>query len=163
MVKLNGNIRTRLTNLMATWKTNMHLHSKVVTSPSLNNKSLFLFFSISVLIANKKLIIRTKSFKVDISGHLLLRRSQDTLVSGCIPKLQTGTWKAGDAVLCWENDIKIKQVSGNSHDTQHHHTKGPEKQIFKTLPEIYFRPPQINWWHLFLLQSCPTAGSGSVD
>ena len=39
------------------------LHSKVVTSPSLNIKSLFLFFSISLSIANKEPIISTKSFK----------------------------------------------------------------------------------------------------
>ena len=39
------------------------LHSKVVTSPSLNIKSLFLFFSISLSIANKEHIISSKSFK----------------------------------------------------------------------------------------------------
>ena len=39
------------------------LHSKVVTSPSLNIKSLFLFFSISMSIANKEPIISAKSFK----------------------------------------------------------------------------------------------------
>ena len=44
-----------------------------------------------------------------ISGHLLLRSSQDPLVSGCIPKLQAGTWKVEDAVLSCENDIKINQ------------------------------------------------------
>ena len=42
-----------------------------------------------------------------ISGHLLLRSSQDPLVSGCIPKLQAGTWKVEDAVLSREKDIKI--------------------------------------------------------
>ena len=42
-----------------------------------------------------------------ISGHLLLRNSQDPLVSSCVPKLQTGTWKVEDAVLSCENDIKI--------------------------------------------------------
>ena len=50
-----------------------------------------------------------------ISGHLLLRRSQDHLVSGCIPKLQAGTWKVEDAVSSCENDIKINQVCGNSY------------------------------------------------
>ena len=39
------------------------LHLKMVASPSLNIKSLFLFFSIFVSIANQKLIISTKSFK----------------------------------------------------------------------------------------------------
>ena len=50
-----------------------------------------------------------------ISGHLLLRSSQDPLVSGCVPKLQASTWKVEDAVLSCENDIKINQVCGNSH------------------------------------------------
>ena len=45
-----------------------------------------------------------------ISEHLLLRRSQDPLVSGCIPKLQAGTWKVEDAVSSCENDININQV-----------------------------------------------------
>ena len=39
------------------------LHSKMVTSPSLNIKSLFLFLSISMSIANKEPIISAKSFK----------------------------------------------------------------------------------------------------
>ena len=38
------------------------LHSKVVTSPSLNINSLFLFFSIFMSIANKERIISAKSF-----------------------------------------------------------------------------------------------------
>ena len=54
-----------------------------------------------------------------ISGHLLLRSSQDPLVSGCVPKLQAGTWKIEDAVSSCENDIKINQVCGNSHHNRH--------------------------------------------
>ena len=54
-----------------------------------------------------------------ISGHLLLRSSQDTLVSGCIPKLQAGTWKVEDAVSSCKNDIKINQVCGNRHHNRH--------------------------------------------
>ena len=54
-----------------------------------------------------------------ISGHLLLRNSKDPLVSSCIPKLQTGTWKVEDAVSSCENDIKINQVCGNSHHNRH--------------------------------------------
>ena len=50
-----------------------------------------------------------------ITGHLLLRSSQDPLVSGCIPKLQAGTWKVEDGVSSCKNDIKINQVCGNSH------------------------------------------------
>ena len=54
-----------------------------------------------------------------LSGHLLLRNSQDPLVSSCVPKLRTGTWKVEDAVLSCENDIKISQVCGNGHHNKH--------------------------------------------
>ena len=54
-----------------------------------------------------------------IIGHLLLRNSQDPLVSSCIPKLQTGTWKVEDAVLSCENDIKINQVCENGYHNKH--------------------------------------------
>ena len=50
-----------------------------------------------------------------ISGHLLLRNSKEPLVSNCVPKLRTGTWKVEDAVLSCENDIKISQVCGSGH------------------------------------------------
>ena len=62
-------------------------------------------------IANQKLIKN--------SGHLLLRNSQDLLVSSCVPKLRTGTWKVEDAVLSCKNDIKISQVCGNDHHNKH--------------------------------------------
>ena len=55
----------------------------------------------------------------NISGHLLLRNSQDLLVSSCVPKLQTGTWKVEDAVLSCENDVKISEVCGNGHHNKH--------------------------------------------
>ena len=54
-----------------------------------------------------------------ISGHLLLRNSKDPLVSSCVPKLQTGTWKVEDAVLPCENNTKISQVCGNGHHNRH--------------------------------------------
>ena len=54
-----------------------------------------------------------------ISGHLLLRNSQDPLVSSCVPKFRTGTWKVEDAVLSCENDIKIRQVCGSGHHNKH--------------------------------------------
>ena len=92
------------------------LHSKVLTSP-LSIKSLFLFFSISLSIANNRLSSALNASK--ISGYLLLRTSQDTLVSGCVPKLQTGTWKVEDAVSSCENDIKLNQLCGNSHHNRH--------------------------------------------
>ena len=97
----------------------------------------------------------------------IFRSCQDPLVSGCIPKLHAGTWKVEDAVLSCENNIKINQVYGNSHHNRQGlgYTTTPKvpRHIFKTLPVIYFRIPQINSWHLCLLQSCPTASSGSVD
>ena len=39
-----------------------------------------------------------------ISVHLLLRNSQDPLISSCVPKLQTGAWKVEDTVLSCESD-----------------------------------------------------------
>ena len=54
-----------------------------------------------------------------LSGHLLLRNSQDPLVSSCVPKRRTGTWKVEDAVLSCENDIKIGQICGNGHHNKH--------------------------------------------
>ena len=53
------------------------------------------------------------------SGYLLLRNSKDPLVSSCVPKLQTGSWKVEDAVLSCENNIKISQVCGNGHHNRH--------------------------------------------
>ena len=66
---------------------------------------------------NQKLIISTKSF--NNCGHLLLRNSQDPLVSSCVPKFQIGTWKVEDIVLSCKNDIKINQVFGNSYHNRH--------------------------------------------
>ena len=56
----------------------------------------------------KSLSPALKALKV--SGHLLLRSSQDPLLSGCIPKLQTGTWKVEDAVWSCEIEIQSKKV-----------------------------------------------------
>ena len=64
----------------------------------------------------------------NISGNLLLRNSQDALVSGCVRKLQTGTLTA--------------IITGKGLDKPPHPKS--VKQIFKPLPEIYFRPPQVN-------------------
>ena len=64
-----------------------------------------------------------------ISGHLLSRNSRDPLVSSCVPKLLTGTWKVEDAVLSGENDIKISQVCGNDH----HNRRGPG---YSTTPKV---------------------------
>ena len=72
------------------------LYSKQVASPSLNIKSLFLFFSIPCSLPIKSLSA-LKAPK--ISGHLLLGNSQDPLISSCI---HNGTWKVKDAVLLWK-------------------------------------------------------------
>ena len=53
----------------------------------------------------KSLLSSLKASK--ISRNLLVRNSQDSLVSSCIPKFQSGTWKVDDPVLSCENDIKI--------------------------------------------------------
>ena len=63
----------------------------MVTSTSLNTKSLFLFFSIFVPIANQKSISALKASKISV--HLLLKNSQDPSVSGCVPKLTLGRLK----------------------------------------------------------------------
>ena len=42
------------------------------------------------------------------------------------------------------------------------HLKSRKTNIRNIAKDIYLKQPQINWWHLCILQSCPTAGSGSV-
>ena len=84
----------------------LHLHH--------STSSLCFYSSVSLCpLPIKSLSSALKASK--ISGHLLLRNSKDPLVSSCVPKLQTGTWKVEDAVLSCENDIKISPVCRNSH------------------------------------------------
>ena len=88
----------------------LHLHH--------STSSLCFYSSVSLCpLPIKSLLSALKASK--ISGHLLLRNSKDPLVSSCVPKLQTGTWKVEDAVLSCENDIKISQVCGNGHHNRH--------------------------------------------
>ena len=102
-----------------------------------------------------------------ISGHLLLRNSKDPLVSSCIPKLQTGTWKVEDAVLSCKNDIKISQVCGSDHQTGMGLDTPPHQKSLKTnLQNItgdIFQSTAKQSMTLRLLQSCPTAVSRPVD
>ena len=138
----------------------------MVTSPLLSIKSLFLFYSISVSIANQSLSSALKASK--FSGYLLLRNSQDSVVSGCVPKLQAGTWKVQDTVLSCENDINFDQVCGNGNHNRHGlgHTITPKVHKNKSSKHywIYISDHhKKNWWHLCLLKSSPTAGSGSMD
>ena len=53
-----------------------------------------------------------------ISGHLLLRNSQDPLISSCVPKLQTGAWKVEDTVLSCESDIKFNKICGGQYNNR---------------------------------------------
>ena len=47
--------------------------------------------------------------------NLLLRNSQDPLISSCVPKLQTGAWKVEDTVLSRESDIKFNKICGSQY------------------------------------------------
>ena len=88
----------------------LHLHH--------STSSLCFYSSVSLCpLPIKSLSSALKASK--ISGHLLLRNSKDSLVSCCVPKLHTGTWKVEDAVLSCENDIKFSQVCGNRHHNRH--------------------------------------------
>ena len=48
-----------------------------------------------------------------ISGHLLLKHSQDPSVSCCIPKLQAGNWQVEEAVQACETDLRHKSIIGH--------------------------------------------------
>ena len=84
-----------------------------------------------------KSLKRLKASK--ISGDLLLRSSQDPLVSGCVPKLQAGTWKVEDAVSSCENDIKINQVCGNSHHNR-------RRLGYATTPKVPRHKSSKHYW-----------------
>ena len=47
-----------------------------------------------------------------ISGHLLLRDSQDPLVSGSKPDLKSGSWKVKEAVRAVEAELHFKTIRG---------------------------------------------------
>ena len=65
----------------------------------------------------RSLISVLKSSK--ISEHLLLKHSQDALVSSCVPKLQAGNWQVEEAVRACETDLKHKSIIGH-HQHSHH-------------------------------------------
>ena len=88
-----------------------------------------------------------------ISGHLLLRNSQVSHISICVPQLQSGAWKAEDTVLPCESDIKSNKICGS----QHHNMLGlgytttfkvtkiyskDTKNIQKTTGDIYQTIPE---------------------
>ena len=77
-----------------------------------------------------------------ISGHLLLRNSQDPLISSCLPKLQTGAWKVEDTVLSCESDIKFNKICGSHYNNRlglgyTTTAKVPKKNLQKTTGDIY--------------------------
>ena len=77
-----------------------------------------------------------------ISGHLLLRNSQDPLISSCLPKLQTGAWKVEDTVLPCESDIKFNKICGSHYNNRlglgyTTTAKVPKKNLQKTTGDIY--------------------------
>ena len=53
-----------------------------------------------------------------INGCLLLRNSQDPLISSCVLKLQTGAWKVEDTVLSCESDIKFNKICGSQYNNR---------------------------------------------
>ena len=75
-----------------------------------------------------------------ISGHLLLKHSQDASVSSCVPKLQSGNCQVDEAVWACETDLKHKSIVG--HDQHSHHRLGYVKSSnltnIKKLQVIYF-------------------------
>ena len=101
----------------------LHLHH--------STSSLCFYSSVSLCpLPIKNLSSALKASK--IGGHVLLRNSKAPLVSSCIPKLQTGTWKVEDAVLSCKNDIKISQVCGSDHQTGMGLDTPPHQKSLKT-------------------------------
>lgn len=105
-----------------------------------------------------------------ISGLLLLRNSQDPIVSSCVRKPQSGTWKNGDAISSCENDIIINEVCGNGHVIGMALVTPPYQKSLKTNPQKITRDifqsttnQLITPIHLCPVQSCLTAASGSVE
>ena len=54
-----------------------------------------------------------------ISGHLLLKHSQDASVSSCVPKLEAGNWQVEEAVQACETDLKHKSIIGHHQHSRH--------------------------------------------
>ena len=117
------------------------VHSKVALFPSLNIKSLFLFFSIFVSISNKKFINSAKRFKnwwtftfKKVSKFFSLKISVLGLkMLLCLVKLTRKSIKS----------VEMAIITDTGLDT-HQHTQSPSKQTFKTLPDVYVRPLQMN-------------------
>ena len=92
-----------------------------------------------------------------INGHLLLRNSQDPLISSCVPKLHTGAWKVEDTVLSCESDIKFNKICGSQYkitglglDTPPL-SRSQKTNLQKTTGDIY----QTTTEQLTTLMPCP--------
>ena len=92
----------------------------MVTSPSFNIKSLFLFVASPCPLPIKSLSSALKALKINghFNGHLLLKSSQDSLLSNCVPKVQTCAWKVADTVLSQESEIKLNKICGSQHNNR---------------------------------------------
>ena len=87
------------------WAKSFSLYSKIHKAVA----SLSVYSSASPCpLSVKTLTYFLKSSK--ISGHLLLKHSQDASVSSCVPKLQEGNWQVQEAVHACENDLKHKSI-----------------------------------------------------
>ena len=53
-----------------------------------------------------------------VSSCVPLRNSQDLLVSSCVPKLQIGVWKVEDTVLSCESHITFNKICGSQHNNR---------------------------------------------
>ena len=54
-----------------------------------------------------------------ISGHLLLKHSQDPPVSSCVPNLQAVHWQVEEAVQASETDLRHKSIIGHHQHSRH--------------------------------------------
>ena len=54
-----------------------------------------------------------------ISGHLLLKHSQDGSVSSCVRKLQAGKWQVKEAVQTCEADLSHKSIIRHHQHSRH--------------------------------------------
>ena len=54
-----------------------------------------------------------------ISGHLLLKHSQDLSVSSCVPKLRAGHWQVEEAVQACETHLRHKSLTGHYQHSRH--------------------------------------------
>ena len=99
------------------WAKGFSLYSKVAKAPYIYNKFVILLFSLPFFLPVRSLTSVLKSSK--ISGHLLLKHSQDGSVSSCVPKLQAGNWQVKEAVQTCEADLSHKSIIRHHQHSRH--------------------------------------------